>query len=257
MAEESNVVLGVGAAAPALPDPLAPTLQNQVREYILDLIRSGKRKPGDRLPTEVELQKQFGVSRITVRNAVTELSLRGVVVRKAALGTFVAQPKIEQELGRLTGFVEDMHAMGMQASARVAKIASIKADDHIASRLNLVPGSPITYIERVRLGNDEPLSFDCTYLPAHIGERVARENLEAKPIFSLLEDQYGIPLREAEYVIEATLASRHVARHLEMQAGMPVLLIERTTYSRDGDPIDYEKLHYKGDRMRYRMRVVR
>jgi len=232
----------------------SPTLRYRVREYVLGLIKSGQFKPGDRLPTEAELQQRFGVSRITVRNAVDELSLKGLIVRKPALGTFIAEPKIEQELRRLTGFVEDMDALGMQASANVVKIASVKADPHVAARLGMSPGSRVTYIERVRLGNSEPLSLDCTWLPAHIGERVAHEDLKSRPIFSLLEDQYGIPLGEAEYVIEACLASKHVAKHLAVSQGSPVLLIERTTYARDGKPIDYEKLHYKGNRMRWHVK---
>lgn len=243
--------IDLGAEAPPT------TLRYRVRQYVLGLIRSGKFGPGDRLPTEVELQKRFGVSRITVRNALDELSLKGYVVRKPALGTFVAKPKIEQELRRLTGFVEDMEAIGMQASANVVSIRSIKADSHIAMQLGLRSGAPVTYIERVRLGDSEPLSLDCTWLPAHIGKRVAREDLEEKPIFSLLEDQYGIPLGEAEYVIEACLATKHVAKHLAVPAASPVLLIERTTFARDGKPIDYEKLHYKGDRIRWRVKLSR
>lgn len=247
-----------GTSMPTVSSGTPPTtLRYRVREYVLELIRSGRFKPGDRLPTEAELQKRFGVSRITVRSAVNELFLKGLVVRKPALGTFVAGPKIEQELRRLTGFVEDMEAAGLKASASVVKIESVKADSNVAKRLGLSSGSRVTYIERVRLGDQEPLSFDCTWLPSHIGAKVAREDLKAKPIFSLLEDQYGIPLGGAEYVIEACLASEHVAKHLAIPIGNPVLLIERTTYARDGKPIDYEQLHYKGDRMRWRVKVAR
>lgn len=252
-----NLAAQVGEPFPYEMRDHPTTLRYQVREYVLGLIRSSQFKPGDRLPTEMELQKRFGVSRITVRNAVDELALKGLVVRKPALGTFIAKPKIEQELRRLTGFVEDMEAIGLEASANVVKIESVTADLHVATRLGLSPGTKLTYIERVRLGNKEPLSLDCTWLPAHIGERVVHEDLKSKPIFSLLEDQYGIPLGEADYVIEACLASKHVAKHLLIPQGSPVLLIERTTYARNGTPIDYEKLHYKGDRMRWQVKVPR
>jgi GntR family transcriptional regulator len=232
-------------------------LQYRVRSFLLDQIRSGKVMPGDRLPTEQELEDRFGVSRITVRNAVSQLEGMGLLFRRAGQGTFVAQPKIEQELSRLTGFVEDMHAIGMTASARVEKIAELQAPAYVALRLGLKVGEKVTYIERVRLGDDEPLSYDVTYLPIGIGRRVARENLIDNPIFDLLERKYGMKLGSAEYTVESTTASRDIARHLHIGPGDPVLLVERTTRDRNGKSIDYEKLHYRGDRFRYRVTVQR
>ena len=233
------------------------TLQYKVRAYLLDLIRSQKVKAGEKLPTEQELERQFGVSRITVRNAVAQLETMGLLRRRAGLGTFVAQQKIEQDLRRLTGFVEDMVAIGMRASAKVARITEVRASVYVASRLNLSRGSRVTYIERVRLGDDEPLSFDTTYLPVEIGRKVARDNLVDIPIFELLEKKYKIKLGKAEYTIEASQATPVIARRLHISTGAAILLVERTTFNRAGRPIDYEKLHYRGDRMRYRLQVPR
>lgn len=232
-------------------------LHFRVREHILGLITSRELKPGDQVPTEVELMRRFKVSRITVRQALGHLTAAGLLYRRSGLGTFVAQPRIEQELKQLTGFVEDMEALQLRAAAKVVKIARPHADAEVAHQLQLKVGAPVVYLERVRLANEEPLSFDTTYLPADIGEAIAQEDLEANPVFSLLEDKYGIKLGEAEYRIEAALATRAVARHLRIRVGAPVLLIERTTSSAEGRPIDYEKLYYRGDRIRYRMKLRR
>ncbi len=214
-------------------------------------------KVGDQLPTEPELMRQFDVSRITVRQALGQLASARLIDRRPGLGTFVAPPRIEQELKRLTGFVEDMDALQLRATAKVVRITRVPADAEVAARLRLDSGTSVTYLERVRLANEEPLSFDVTYLPEDIGERVETENLEVNPVFSLLEDKYGISLGEADYAIEASQASRVVGGHLGVKPGSPILLIERTTYSAAGRPIDYEKLHYRGDRLRYRMKLKR
>jgi GntR family transcriptional regulator len=201
--------------------------------------------------------ERFGVSRTTVREAVNELVRTGLVRRRSGSGTFVAQRPIEQELKRLTGFVEDMRALQLKPTAEVVTRREVQADDVVADRLALSPGETVMLIERVRLANGEPLSFDVTYLPLEIGRRLAKENLVVYPIFELLEAKYGIALGEADYRIEAANASARIARHLKLKRNDALLLIERTTYAAAGMPVDYERLHYRGDRVRYRLRLNR
>jgi GntR family transcriptional regulator len=242
---------------PELEQSPPATLQYQVRTYLLELIRSGKVRPGGRLPTEQELERRFGVSRITVRNAVAQLEHMGVLFRRAGLGTFVAQPKIEQKLQRLTGFVEDMDALGVRAGAQLVQAREVRSSVYVATKLKLKRGALVTHIERVRLADDRPLSFDVTYLPAQIGRRIAKENLAQRPIFELLEAKYKIYLGDADYAVEAANASPAIAKRLQIAPGDAILLVERLSYDRDGRPIDYEKLHYRGDMVRYRLRVSR
>jgi GntR family transcriptional regulator len=235
-------------------DPRLPLYQI-IRDALLDEIRAGK--PGDQLPTEPVLMARFDVSRTTVRGAIEELVHAGLVTRKSGSGTYIAHPPLEQELTRLTGFVEDMAALNRQADARVITTRRVRASAVVAERLSLAPGEHVMLIERVRLADGEALSFDVTYLPLEIGARVAEENLAVYPIFELLEDKYGIALGEAEYVMEASTASRRVAQLLDVRTNDPILLIVRTTYAATGAPIDYEQLHYRGDRVRYRLLLKR
>jgi GntR family transcriptional regulator len=244
------------SGAPGPRRPRVP-LYARVLESLRQDLTAGIWRAGDQLPTEPELMARFGVSRITVRQALAELVHAGLLYRRSGKGTFVTQPKIEQELHALTGFVEDMVALGLRASARVVSVERVPADATVALNLEVAQGSPVLRIERVRLGNEEPLSFDVTYLPPALGERVAREDLSLHPIFTLLEDKYGIPLSYADYRIHAATADSHVARQLDIARGAPVLVIERMTYSENGTPLDYERLYYRGDRISYRMRLLR
>lgn len=216
-----------------------------------------KYQPGDRVASEPELITRFGVSRTTVRQALALLEREGLVVRRPAKGTFLAQPKIEPELSGLTGFVEDMNALGLEASARVVSIKTVRPGPPVTDRLALPPDASVVRIERVRLANGKPMSFDVTYLPPELGEKVVRSDLVVHPIFSLLEDLHGVALGEADYRIEATSADRRVAQLLEIAPAAPILLIERTSYAISGAPVDYEKLHYRADHIRYRMRLKR
>ena len=112
-------------------------------------------------------------------------------------------------------------------------------------------------IQRVRLADNAALSFNETYLPRAIGERILENDLETEPVFSLLEQKYYTPLVEAEYRLEAVLADTTVARALGIAEGSPIFLIERISYTTDHTPIDYEKLYYRGDQIRFVTRLAR
>lgn len=233
--------------------PLYAAIEAEIASSIAD----GVLPVGEQIPTEDQLIQQFSVSRTTIRKAVENLSARGLVEIRRGTGTFVAQPKIIQEMTELTGFVEDMDSLGFVATARVIDHAIVAADEDVAKNLALHVGASVMRIRRVRLANGVALSLDETYLPREIGEKIVSHNLAAEPIFKLLEQRYGIPLIEAEYKLEATSADQEVASALMVSAGSPIFLIERTSYTADNLPIDYEKLHYRGDLIRFRTRLAR
>jgi GntR family transcriptional regulator len=109
----------------------------------------------------------------------------------------------------------------------------------------------------VRLADGVPLSFDETYLPLRLGKKIITNNLKIEPIFSLLERKYGVPLIEAEYKLEAVAAEAEVATALRVKQGSPIFRIERTSYSTGNLPVDYEKLYYRGDLVRFATRLTR
>ncbi|MCD0503379.1 GntR family transcriptional regulator [Bordetella petrii] len=241
---------------PAAPSRALP-LYAQLEHALGADIASGALLPDERLPSEDELAARFGVSRITVRTAVQNLVGRGLLEIRRGRGTYVAQPKMRQELTELSGFVEDMQALGRTPTARLLDKRVVPADKDVARHLGLAVGTRVYRIERVRLADGVPVSFDETWLPFDIGRKVVRHNLEAEPIFALLEQKYGLPLLEAEYQLEATACNAHVAQGLAVAPGSPVFLIERTSYSLDNRPVDFERLYYRGDLIRFVTRLAR
>jgi GntR family transcriptional regulator len=232
-------------------------LYSRVEAVIAGDIADGGLKVGDQLPTEDDLIARFEVSRITVRRAIQNLVGRGLVEIRRGKGTFVAAPRITQELTELTGFVEDMHALGRKPMARVIDKGVVTADMTVAGQLGLTKGQRVVRIRRVRLANGVPISFDETYLPLEIGKKIITNNLKVEPIFSLLERKYNVPLIEAEYKLEAVAAGAEVAAALRVKQGSPTFLIERTSYSTGNRPVDYEKLYYRGDLIRFVTRLAR
>ena len=232
-------------------------LYAQVQAVLASSITSGSLALGARLPSEDSLVERFGVSRTTVRKTIQNLVDTGLLEIRRGKGTFVAQPKITQELTQLTGFVEDMEAVGRNPTARLLGKQIVAASQTVARALAIRMGTLVVRIERVRLADGVPVSFDETYLPRAIGEKVMESDLEREPIFSLLEHKLNTPLVEAEYRLEAVAAESAVAEVLGISAGSPIFLIERTTYSAHRQPVDYEKLHYRGDQIRFVTHLTR
>ncbi len=226
-------------------------LYAQFEEAIARRIASGEFGVGAQLPTENELARQYAASRITIRQSMQNLVRRGLVEIRRGTGTFVTEPRLVHELSALSGFVEDMEAQGRRATARVLGRETLAASAIVARQLKLRVGAQVVRIQRVRIADGEPISFDDTYLPRAIGERVMADDLERHPIFDLLERKYATPLLEAEYRLEAAVADRVVARALSVRVGSPLFVIERTSYAAERVPVDYEKLYYRGDRVSF------
>ena len=232
-------------------------LYSRIETVLAGEITDGDLKVGDQLPTEDSLIARFGVSRITVRRAIQNLVGRGFVEIRRGKGTFVAAPKITQDLKELSGFVEDMHALGRKPTARVIGKDIVPADATVAKQLALTRGERVVRIRRVRLADGVPLSFDETYLPLEIGKKIMTNDLKIEPIFSLLESKYNVPLIEAEYKLDAVTAESEVAAALKVKQRSPIFRIERTSYSTGSRPVDYERLHYRGDLVQFVTRLVR
>ncbi len=235
----------------------ATPLYAQVEAVLASEIADGTLSPGTQLPTENDLTERFGVSRPTVRKAVQNLVSRGLVEIQRGKGTYVTRPKMTQELTTLSGFVEDMQALGRHPTARLLDKQLVAADKTVAHQLALPAGSLVVRIRRVRLADGEPVSFDETYLLREVGEKVVTNDLEVEPIFTLLETKYDMPLVEAEYRLEAVAAQPDVAEALGVEPGSPLFRIERTSYCAGNNPVDYEQLYYRGDMVRFVTRLAR
>src|SRR5580700_4835406 len=158
----------------------------QVEDALAERIASGALPAGHQLPSEESLVSEFNVSRTTIRTTIQNLVRQGLVQIRRGKGTFVAQPRITQELTELTGFVEDMRVLGRTPTARVLSREVVSAVPLVAEKLAVPAGTRVVRIQRVRLSDGVPLSFDETYLPEDLGRRIMTDDLANEPIFTLL-----------------------------------------------------------------------
>jgi GntR family transcriptional regulator len=235
-------------------------LYTQVREALRERILDGTYAPRAQLPPEGALGTMFGVSRITVRQALNDLQKEGVIFKVAGKGTFVATAKVSQELSQLEGFAEAMAREGHRIINEVLSHVTGPAGPGVAAVFGLSGGAPedhVTEIKRIRYLNNAPVSLEITYLPRHIGERLRNEDLTHRDIFLILENDYGIELGSADVQIGAVSADKTLATALQVATGTALLRIERLTRTADGLPLDFEYLYFRCDAFQYRLQVAR
>lgn len=233
------------------------TLYARIKEELRAAILDGSYKPFDQLPSESELTSRFAVSRITVRQALSDLQKEGLIFKVHGKGSFVSKPKTDQDLGRLQGFAEALAGEGREVINRVLSLRNVRAGRQVAHKLGVGVGDEVTEIRRLRFLDREPISVDISYTRPEIGARLAKADLPARDMFIIFENDFGIPLGNAELLIEATSADEELAGHLRVREGAPLLRIERLTITAAREPLFFEYLFYRGDAFRYRLNIAR
>lgn len=228
----------------------------QIREIIRRRVLDGTYQPHSQMPSESQMMEVFSVSRITIRQAIGDLQKEGLIFKVPGKGSYVAKPKAFQSLSRLQGFGEAMGPSGYETFSQVLSTRQVDASDTVSKRLNIPAGSPVYEIQRLRYLNREPISVDQSYFRVALGERLIGEDLAARDVFVILENDFGLHLTHADVQIEAILADEFLARQLRIAESSPLLRIERLTYA-DDQPIDFEFLYYRGDAFQYRLRIDR
>ncbi|SFW13700.1 GntR family transcriptional regulator [Nitrosovibrio sp. Nv17] len=250
--------MGISLMTDPLIIPLSPVpLYTQIKDFLRQRILEGSYRPHQQLPSESEMSAIFKVSRITVRQALSDLQNEGLIFRIPGKGTFVAKPKVFQHLAQLEGFAEAMLRMGYEIYNKVVSHKSMPASPAVAHGLKLEVDTPVTEIKRVRHLNREPLSLEITYLPEDVGERLRNIDLPTRDIFLVLENDFGIALGRADLQIDAMLADEELARQLSVEAGSAILRMERLTHTASGKPLDFEYLYFRGDAFQYRLQISR
>jgi GntR family transcriptional regulator len=220
----------------------------QLKEIMREKMGSGEWKPGDLIPSERELSEQYGISRMTARQAITELVNEGLFYREQGKGTFVSRHKFTQQLIQLTGFTEDMRARGQRPGTQVLSAKMLPADEQTAERLRIHLGQPVFQLQRLRLADSEPLAIEVSQLYFMGCERLLDEDFAQHSLYRLLESKYGLVLVEAEQELEAGMANEEEARLLTIPVGSPALYTRRTTYAERDQPIEYAHAVYCGNK---------
>ncbi|AEE97230.1 GntR family transcriptional regulator [Mahella australiensis] len=230
----------------------------QIKERMRALIEAGDLKPGMQVPSERELCDEYGVSRMTVRQAISELVKEGVLYRLRGKGTFVAEPKLDQPIMQLSSFSEDMHKRGMQAGAKTVDIKAVHEDiSHVRRALRLEDEEPALKIERLRFADGVPMVFEVSYFSYRRFYALEKADLEHCSLYNILEQQFGAHPVSAKETLEAALADSYIASMLGIEEGAPVIMVIGVTYDEDDVPIEYVRSYYRGDRYKFYLELKR
>lgn len=232
----------------------------RLKHHLLEMAQA--HPPGSPVPPERVLATEFDTSRTTVRQALQELVIEGRLERIQGKGTFIAKPKVAQTL-QLTSYTEDMRAHGLEPASRLLDIAEVEADVDLAGRLSIAPGEQVIRVERLRTANDEPMAIETTHLSMRrfpdLRRRLEsdRANETTASLYAVLADVYDIRLADGEETIETALATPREAALLDTDVGLPMLLLSRHSRDAAGEPVEWVKSVYRGDRYKFVARLRR
>jgi GntR family transcriptional regulator len=230
----------------------------QLIEALKEKINQGEWKPGDQIPSEPELCETYGVSRTVVRQALREIELEGLIVRRKGKGTFVAEPKISESLAqKLTGFYQDMVERGHKPVTQVLWHKVQPASAKVARYLGIEPGTPVIAIKRLRFVEEEPIVIVTSYLPNHLCPSLAEVDLTNRSLYEYLEKECGLMIARGRRAIEAVAANESEAKLLQVEEGAPLILLDSVSYLDDSTPIEYYHAVHRGDRSRFEVELVR
>lgn len=221
-------------------------LYSQIIEVLLEAIREGKLKPEDRLPTQEELTRHFGVSLAPVKQALSELEERGIITRRQGLGTFVRDttPLREERIlyTRIPWFTREMKERDITPSSRILALYTFRADEdpEAMGELQIEPDDNVVCIKRLRLGNDEPMSIQASYISEKRVPGLAQRGLQPnESLTEVLAQEFGLEIAASQQRIIAATADEEDAELLHVYLGSPLLLVQRTSYLKDGQPLEF------------------
>jgi GntR family transcriptional regulator len=235
----------------------ATPLYEQLADGLRQQIASGKLKPGALLAPESALVAKHQVSRVTARKALDLLVDEGLIVRRQGKGTFIAPPKIQQDLQTLRGFAEVMAERGRDQVMQVIEFGFVNADAQVARALRVPQGERVLRIKRRHLLRDDPIAFALIYVPAALGATFTLDQVAATPIYTLLTQNARVEIKRATQIVRAIAADAPIAKLLALAKAAPVMMVERVTYSTQEKPVEFILFYYRGDRYELAVELFR
>ncbi len=234
-------------------------LYYQVQHTISQRISRGEYAPGSQLPSESELSRELGVSRVTVREALRVLAQENVLVKIQGRGTFVADnPLIAQPSRKFTGSLEDLYDQLDRVSVKNVDIAQIPITDEFRSLLGLADDvKEVVRIKRTRYVDDAPYAYTINVLPLEIGTHLNKHNLHSSPLVRILEEELKIQISDAHETITASAADTEVAQSLDLPFLSPVMHVRRVLFTVEEKPLQVVDSYYRADKFHYSVHLVR
>jgi GntR family transcriptional regulator len=237
----------------AMTSPTFSPLYKQIKELVLDGLRGGEWRPGDAIPSEIELAARFRVSQGTVRKAIDELAADNLLVRRQGKGTFVAshgEPQVRFRFLRLT----PDSGGAVAAERKLLDFRRARASAELARLLELRSGDSMIVLTRLLLFSGDPVVLEEVWLPAGLfrGLTAAAITEHKGALYNLFETQYGTRMVRAEEKLKARPADADTAKQLAVEPGHALLEVERLSYTYGDRPVEWRRGLYKTDRHFYR-----
>jgi GntR family transcriptional regulator len=223
---------------------------HQIAQNLRERIAQGRPASGERLDNQRSLAREFGVTLMTLRQALELLERDGLITRRHGLGTFVASPVVDYDILHLQTFAGDLSAKGKRVATRFLGSRFAVADRRVSSELGVGTRARVFALERLRLVDGRPMSFQASYLPAAIGEEVAKADLAVTPLRQALSFKLGLEITAARETVSAVPLEGGAARELGCRPGMAAFRSDRVSVGPDGSPVVYDRVFIPGDRFR-------
>lgn len=223
-------------------------LYARIQEYIADLILSGKLAPESKIQSERDFSEDLGVSRMTVRRALTDLVNEGLLERRHGSGTYVARPKVTYEAREMVNYVQAMQKRNVATGSQLIEFGEIVASRRLAELLELEIGDPIYRVVVLRLANRVPVILERGFLSCIHCPQLEDWDMEKSSVIDLLTTVYKIKPGRISQTVEAVPASEPITEQLRVEDGFPLLMLSRTFYNAElGKPIVFSQDFLRSD----------
>lgn len=220
----------------------------QIKEKLTSAIRSGKWQPDDKIPSGPELAKEYGVSVMTVRQAVNELVNEGMLISEQGRGTFVARQKLSTRLPYFIGFTEEMRLRGYEPKTLIIGKGVAEANADVAECLSIPAGSLVVWYERLRFADEEPICYETSYFSEERFPDFPFPENEYISSYYIFENHYGVQVVRAEQAFHAVKATPKQSKMLKIPSEAPVLFLVSTEFDGEDSPVQFTVGAYRGDR---------
>ena len=231
----------------------------QISAWLKEVIQTGRYKVGERLPSEVELSQMCGVNRNTLRQAIAELTVAGILRKEKGTGTFVSAPapsELKHKLERISSFRDMLGQSGIKAKTIVVEKGIEKADDYVAKTLFLGRSKKVIAVRRVRAGNGTPYIFEESFLPADTFEGFLNYDLTGS-MYDLISERFNIVLARSKQTISAVNLNQRIAGIMGIPENSAAIFSEYITFDDKSMPVEILYSYYRGDKYKLEIELGR
>lgn len=225
-----------------------------VKNDLYKKINSGEYKAGDRLPSERTLCNLYGVSRMTARQAVTQLVNEGIVNREVGKGTFVSSKQFSQK--NVKSFTETLKEQNFDPSTNILEFSVVYNLKEISGMMELPPEAQYYKIKRLRLGNGVPIACETVYIPLHLCPGLKEQEI-GKSLYAILDQVYGYIIGSVSNDIDACISNRVMMELFQVQKPVALLKIKGVSLTVEGIKLFYEESYYRSDLYKYQVDIFK